>query len=70
MGNEKMTRQVHGACGYLTHSSLVLHFGLGDRTRVDWVEIKWPSGLKEKIEAPEINNTRPILIEESKNTPL
>jgi hypothetical protein len=70
MGNEKMTRQVHGACGYMSHSSLALHFGLGDRMKVDWVEIQWPSGLREKIEAPQINNARPMLIEEGKNTAL
>jgi hypothetical protein len=27
-----------------------LHFGLGAATKVDWVEIRWPSGLTERFE--------------------
>ncbi len=29
-GDKIMTRQVQGACGYLSQSSRTLHFGLGD----------------------------------------
>jgi hypothetical protein len=27
-----------------------VHFGLGATTKVDWVEVRWPSGLLEKFE--------------------
>jgi hypothetical protein len=27
-----------------------VHFGLGSATKVDWVEIRWPSGLLERFE--------------------
>jgi hypothetical protein len=55
IGNEVMLRQVQGAGGYLSQSSLALHFGLGDRTRVDYVGIIWPGGRHEVIQSPAIN---------------
>src|SRR5438876_525686 len=42
VGKTVMVRQVSPAGGYLAQSSRVVHFGLGDRTRVDRVEIRWP----------------------------
>jgi hypothetical protein len=38
------TREVHAGSAYLSGQSLVQHFGLGDATRVDALEIAWPSG--------------------------
>src|SRR5262245_33448718 len=37
-------REVHAGSAYLSQQSLVQHFGLGDVTRVDAVEVAWPSG--------------------------
>jgi enediyne biosynthesis protein E4 len=55
MGDEVMVRQVQAAGGYLSQSSNTLHFGLGDRKTIDRVEIRWPSGLRERIDGPAIN---------------
>ncbi len=55
IGKEVMVRQVHAAGGYLSQSSQTLHFGLGDRTKIDRAEIRWPRGRTESIEKPEIN---------------
>jgi hypothetical protein len=55
MGKEVMIRQVHAAGGYLSQSSSTLHFGLGDRTKVDRAEIRWPSGQRQTIENPKVN---------------
>ena len=38
------TREVHAGSAYLSGQSLVQHFGLGDATRVDALDIAWPSG--------------------------
>jgi enediyne biosynthesis protein E4 len=55
LGNEVMVRQVHAAGGYLSQSSKTVHFGLGDRTKIDRVEIRWPNGEEQRIDGPAIN---------------
>jgi hypothetical protein len=60
MGKEVMIRQVHAAGGYLSQSSNTLHFGLGDRAKVDRAEIRWPSGRSNVIENPELNKLHKI----------
>jgi hypothetical protein len=59
-GKEVMVRQVHGAGGYLSQSSKTLHFGLGERDHIDFIEIAWPSGLRQRIEKPAINRRHNI----------
>jgi hypothetical protein len=59
-GKDVMVRQVQGAGGYLSQSSKTLHFGLGDRSSIDSIEIAWPSGSREKIEHPAINQLHKI----------
>jgi hypothetical protein len=62
-GNEVMVRQVHGAGGYLSQSSKTIHFGLGDRPAIDYVEIRWPrwpSGEPQRIDKPAINQLHEI----------
>jgi hypothetical protein len=59
-GQEVMVRQVHAAGGYLSQSSKTVHFGLGERQKIDRVEIRWPSGLKQEILAPAINTLHPV----------
>jgi hypothetical protein len=54
-GEEIMVRQVNPAGGYLSQSSRTVHFGLGKRQKVDRVEIRWPSGKKQRIDNPAIN---------------
>ncbi len=44
VGRRTLVRQVHAAGGYLAQSSQVLHFGLGNATRIDRVEVRWPRG--------------------------
>jgi len=55
LGDVVLTRQVHAAGGYLSQSSKTLHFGLGDRNRIDRLIIRWPSGHTQTIESPAIN---------------
>lgn len=47
-----MIREVDGGNGYAAQSSNRLHFGLGRISRIDSVEIHWPSGLVETVAAP------------------
>jgi hypothetical protein len=41
--------EVRGGASYLSQNDLRLHFGLGTNTRIDSVEISWPSGLVEHL---------------------
>jgi hypothetical protein len=40
--------EVRAGSSYLSQNDLRLHFGLDSQTRIDKVEIFWPSGLKEQ----------------------
>jgi hypothetical protein len=46
-GGKKWTQEVRSGSSYLSSSDLRLHFGLGGASKIDRVEIDWPSGLKE-----------------------
>jgi hypothetical protein len=61
MGDEVMARQVQGAGGYLSQSSRTLHFGLGERTRIDRAEIRWPSGVRQTMREPAVNRRHDII---------
>jgi enediyne biosynthesis protein E4 len=43
------TRYNDGKFGYLSQSVLPLYFGLGDATKIDRIEVDWPSGLKQVV---------------------
>lgn len=50
-------REAHSSGGYLTQSSPVLHFGLGDRNSVDRVEVTWPGAGQPQVEVnPKIDS--------------
>jgi enediyne biosynthesis protein E4 len=48
-GNLVQTGEVLSGGSYLSQNDLRLHFGLGERPRVDKVEIFWPSGKTETL---------------------
>ncbi len=43
------TKYNDGKSGYLSQSVLPLYFGLGDATKIDRVEVNWPSGQKQVL---------------------
>ena len=49
-GGRKIVRQVDAAGGYLAQSSKTLHFGLASATSIDRCEIRWPSGIVQRLE--------------------
>ncbi len=41
--------EVRSGSSYDSNSDMRVHFGLGKATKIEWVEIRWPSGLLEKF---------------------
>jgi enediyne biosynthesis protein E4 len=56
-GDLKQTREVTSGCGYLCQESLPVEFGLGSANRVDFIVVKWPSGIVQEIANSPINQT-------------
>ncbi len=63
-GALKMSDEVRSGASYLSHSDLRLHFGLGEAKQADWIEVRWPSGLRETFPGAPAN--REVLLEEGK----
>lgn len=53
-GREQV-QEVSGGSGFSSQNQRRLHFGLGEGATVDSVEITWPSGAVQTIQAPEVN---------------
>jgi hypothetical protein len=49
-GSRVLSRYNDGKSGYLSQSVLPLYFGLGDATKVDRIEVLWPSGRKSVVD--------------------
>ncbi|MCI0489265.1 MAG: CRTAC1 family protein [Blastocatellia bacterium] len=56
--------EVRSGASYISHNDFRLHFGLEKRTRIDLIEVRWPSGVIDKIEAVGVN--RILVIKEGK----
>lgn len=48
-GGRTLTQLHNGKSGYLSQSAMPLYFGLGDATRVDRLEVSWPSGASQTV---------------------
>ena len=48
-GGMTQTSEIHSGGSYLSQNDLRVHFGLGTATKIDTIEIRWPSGLVEKL---------------------
>jgi hypothetical protein len=47
--NRTLVDEVRSGSSYISNSDMRVHFGLGIATRIERVEIRWPSGLVEKF---------------------
>jgi tagatose-1,6-bisphosphate aldolase non-catalytic subunit AgaZ/GatZ len=55
VGGQTLIREVNSARSYLSASELPITFGLGTATKVDSLEITWPSGRKQTLTAEKID---------------
>jgi hypothetical protein len=54
-GGNRQRGDVLSGGSYLSQNDMRVHFGLGAATRIDAVEIHWPSGAKEMVKLPAVD---------------
>src|SRR5262249_50317287 len=48
-GSRILVDEVRSGSSYISNSDMRVHFGLGKADKIEWVEIRWPSGLTEQF---------------------
>jgi enediyne biosynthesis protein E4 len=48
-GGRVLIDEIRSGSSFMSNSDMRLHFGLGSITKIDWIEIRWPSGRTEKF---------------------
>jgi len=56
LANRILVDEVRSGSSYISNNDMRVHFGLGSATKLDWVEVRWPSGLTEKFTSVPINS--------------
>lgn len=51
----RLVRHVHCGSGYAAQSDMRLFFGLGGRTRIDKLVVRWPKGMVQEFQNVEAN---------------
>jgi hypothetical protein len=46
--------------GYLSQSELPVTIGLGPALKPEQVEIRWPSGIRQRVQAVEVDRTMTV----------
>jgi hypothetical protein len=57
---QQQLQQVSGGSGFCSQNERRVHLGLGKATKVDRVEILWPSGTRQTLTAPRIDEIHKI----------
>jgi len=54
-GGRTLVDEVRSGSSYSSNSDMRVHFGLGSATKIDFVEIRWPSGRTERFQDPAVD---------------
>ena len=65
-GSEIQTKIILSGRGYLSQPESTIHFGLGSKTQVDSVEVRWLDGSIQKWSGFEINKTHRLSYQQKK----
>ena len=49
-GARTLVDEVRSGASYSSNNDMRVHFGLGASVKIDWVQIRWPSGLTERFD--------------------
>jgi enediyne biosynthesis protein E4 len=53
--NRTLVDEVRSGSSYISNNDMRVHFGLGPAAKIEWIEIRWPSGLVEKFADPGVD---------------
>jgi hypothetical protein len=54
-GPRTLIEEVRSGSSFDSNNDIRVHFGLGAASKIDWVEVRWPSGLLEKFETLKVD---------------
>ncbi|MGZ8846334.1 MAG: CRTAC1 family protein [Pyrinomonadaceae bacterium] len=69
IAGKTMMRQVEAGSGFSAEGMLPLHFGVGKATRIEAVEITWPSGLVQKFDSAQAREWLNSYVDIKESTP-
>ena len=49
-GSRLLVDEVRSGASYASQNDMRVHFGLGAVNKIDWIQIRWPSGRLEQFE--------------------
>src|SRR5882672_8055110 len=67
-GTRTLVDEVRSGSSYISNSDMRVHFGLGSATKIDGVQVRWPSGLVERFENLPVDSIHTI--KEGSGTPV
>ena len=59
-GARILVDEVRSGSSYDSNNDMRVHFGLGPAAGVEWVEVRWPSGLRERFLNPQIDHIQKL----------
>lgn len=60
VGGRDLVDEVRSGSSYISQNDLRVHFGLGAATRIDYVEVRWLSGLVERFANVQVDGIRTL----------
>jgi hypothetical protein len=59
-GTRILVEEVRSGSSFISNNDMRVHFGLGSASNMDWVEVRWPSGLLEKFDNLAVDTFRTL----------
>jgi hypothetical protein len=66
--NRILVDEVRSGSSYDSNNDRRVHFGLGSSTKIQWIEIRWPSGRTETFDSPKVDQI--LTLRESTGKPV
>ena len=58
LGDRRVSGEIQGGASFISQNDSRLHFGLGERTRYEAIEVRWPGGGRERFNGGAANEIR------------